>query len=417
MKKLNIGILSYRSAPFSGGQGIYVYEISKFLKDLGHKVTVISGPPYPHLEKDIDLIKLPGLNLFSTFNFKDRLKKFLHKKPKSFDDYYEFLVALIGGFPEMKTFGNRARNLIKPKDFDVLIDNQSLANGLVDIQQHTPILTVIHHPISKDKYFELLFSRNIIRRFFIKRWYGFLRMQKNVAKRMEYILTPSKNSQIDISNDFGVDKERITIIPNGIDSNTFTPLNNREDFKNNFRIITTSSADVPLKGLSFTLRAIHHLKDLYPEIHLTVIGQPKSGGDTERLIDELDISEYISFKTNLSKAEIAFEYACSSVAIVSSLYEGFGFPVGEAMACNVPLIATNVASIPEIASNYATLINAESSTEISDALEDIFKNYPLYQARAAEGLIHIRENFKWEKLALDYQGLLFRILEDRNANL
>ena len=148
-----------------------------------------------------------------------------------------------------------------------------------------------------------------------------------------------------------------------------------------------------------------------------VIGQPKSGGYTERLIDELDISEYISFKTNLSKAEIAFEYACSSVAIVSSLYEGFGFPVGEAMACNVPLIATNVASIPEIASNYATLINAESSTEISDALEDIFKNYPLYQARAAEGLIHIRENFKWEKLALDYQGLLFRILEDRNANL
>jgi len=112
LKKLNIGILSYRSAPFSGGQGIYVYEISKLLKELGHKVTVISGPPYPHLEKGIDLIKLPGLNLFSTFNFKDRLKKFLHKRPKSFDDYYEFFVALIGGFPEMKTFGNRARNLI-----------------------------------------------------------------------------------------------------------------------------------------------------------------------------------------------------------------------------------------------------------------------------------------------------------------
>lgn len=417
MKKLNIGILSYRSAPFSGGQGIYVYEISKCLKALGHKVTIISGPPYPHLEKEIDLVKLPGLNLFSTFNFKDRLKKFLHKKPKSLDDYYEFFIALIGGFPEMRTFGNRVRNFIKPKDFDVLIDNQSLAYGLISIQKHTPMLSVIHHPISKDKYFELLFSRSIVRRFFIRRWYGFLSMQKSVAKKMEYILTPSQNSQIDISNDFGVDKEKITIIPNGIDSENFTPLNSREGFKNNFRIITTSSADVPLKGLSFTLKAIHNLKDHYPEIHLTVIGQPKSGGYTERLIDELDISEYISFKTNLSKAEITFEYACSSVAIVSSLYEGFGFPVGEAMACNVPLIATNVASIPEITSKYATLINAESSSEISDALEEIFKNYPLYQSRAEEGLIHIRENFKWEKLALDYQDLLFRVLEDRNANL
>ena len=67
-QKLNIAICSYRSAPFGGGQGIFVFELSRGLdKHLGHNVDVISGPPYPNLEDDIDLIKSPGLDLFSTF--------------------------------------------------------------------------------------------------------------------------------------------------------------------------------------------------------------------------------------------------------------------------------------------------------------------------------------------------------------
>ena len=82
---LKIAILSYRSAPFGGGQGIYVYELSKVLKELGHEVDIISGPPYPELIPGIKLIKLPGLNLFSTFKFSDRVDLFLNKKNRSFD--------------------------------------------------------------------------------------------------------------------------------------------------------------------------------------------------------------------------------------------------------------------------------------------------------------------------------------------
>ena len=74
MHKLNIAILSYRSAEFGGGQGVYVKDISNALHRSGHNVEVISGPPYPNLDSKIKLIKLPGLNLFETFSFKDRLK-------------------------------------------------------------------------------------------------------------------------------------------------------------------------------------------------------------------------------------------------------------------------------------------------------------------------------------------------------
>ena len=72
--------LRYRSAPFGGGQGIYVRDISQALSSLGHSVDVISGNPYPQLPPNVKLIKLPGLNLFETFNFKDRLKKFLNNR-------------------------------------------------------------------------------------------------------------------------------------------------------------------------------------------------------------------------------------------------------------------------------------------------------------------------------------------------
>ena len=65
---MKIGLLSYRSHPYSGGQGIYIKHLSKALKDLGHHVSVLSGPPYPELDNEIELIKIPSLGMFETDN-------------------------------------------------------------------------------------------------------------------------------------------------------------------------------------------------------------------------------------------------------------------------------------------------------------------------------------------------------------
>ena len=67
MQKLNIAILSYRSAQFGGGQGVYVRDISYALYLMGHNVDVISGPPYPNLHPEINFISIPSLNLNETF--------------------------------------------------------------------------------------------------------------------------------------------------------------------------------------------------------------------------------------------------------------------------------------------------------------------------------------------------------------
>ena len=124
----------------------------------------------------------------------------------------------------------------------------------------------------------------------------------------------------------------MNVIHNGLDVDIFIPYSNIK--RDQLRLITTASADVPLKGLDYTLEALSILKKEFCEINLVVIGKLKQEGHTSRLIKRLGLENSIQFKTNLTKKEIAEEYACSSIAIVSSLYEGFGYPVIEAMSCS-----------------------------------------------------------------------------------
>ena len=417
MQKLKIAILSYRSAPFGGGQGIYIRDISRALSIVGHRIDVISGPPYPNLVDEINLIKLPGLDLFQTFSFKERLRIFYNIKNKKLVDFYEFISVLFGGFPEMRTFGYRANKFLKlSSHYDIIIDNQSLSYGILEIQKRFPLIEIIHHPISKDYKFEYETASSFLYKLSRNRWYSFLKMQKKVAKNINNIVTPSKNSKKDIVVDFGVNQKNINVINNGLDINIFIPYKNIK--RDPFRLITTASADVALKGLDYSLRSLASLSKNFSEISLLVIGQLKKNGHTSRLIKELGIEDRVLFKTALTKEEIAKEYASSSVAIVSSLYEGFGYPVIEAMSCEIPLIATNTSSIPELVGDFATLIPPMNENELSEAIKKILNNYEKYKKIAESGRHHIIENFNWLKITQKYEDMIYKTIQDfNNANL
>ena len=413
MQKLNIAILSYRSAKFGGGQGVYVKDISLALTLIGHNVDVISGPPYPDLHKGINLIKLPGLNLFETFSFKDRIKKLFNKKQKNINDYYEFFSVLFGGFPEMKTFGDRANDFLKNNnDYDLVIDNQSLSYGMLEIQNRFPFIEIIHHPITFDYKYELASSKKIKYKVSRYRWYSFLKMQKRVAPKINRIISPSQSSKDGIIKEFQCNEKNITVINNGLDTDEFRPI--LKFTRNPYRLITTASADVPLKGLDYSLKALKDLKSDFPMIHLIVIGSIKENGHTERLINKLDIKDSVFFKSNITKAQITELYSTSSIAIVSSLYEGFGYPVIEAMSCEVPLIATNVSSIPELINGYATLVNPKNHKMISDSVKEIIMDYRKYKEIAINGRQHIIERFNWAKITKQYENIIFKTIEKFN---
>ncbi len=414
MHKLKIALLSYRSAPFSGGQGIFVKELSNALSKRGHKIDIISGPPMPILDSGIKLIKLEGLNLFETFSFRDRFLKLWNKKNKDILDYYDFFKTLIGGFPEMYSFGERAKKyLSQKKDYDIIIDNQSLSSGILEIQKYYPFVEIIHHPVTKDFKYDLIYSNGYIQRFFKKRWYSFLKMNKKVAPKLKKVITPSFNSKKDIALDFNIDPNRIDVIPNGLDLTVFKKDNEIE--RERFKIVTVASADIPLKGLDTTLKAISLILDRYPNIKLSVVGNPRENGHTERLIRQLNITNHVSFRTNLSKEEVAYEYQSSSLAVVSSLYEGFGFPAAEAMACGTPIISSNSSALPEIVQDFGQLYEPGNSDALKDCIENFYLNRSAFNDLAKKGSLYANETFNWEKIALDYEERFIETIEKFNS--
>ena len=126
----------------------------------------------------------------------------------------------------------------------------------------------------------------------------------------------------------------------------------------------------------------------------------------KRLIEKLKIKKKIFFKSDIKKAEITDLYSKSSAAIVSSLYEGFGYPVIEAMSCEVPLIATNVSSIPELTKEFAILVDPKNDQMIADSVRKVLLNYDKYKEVAVKGRQHVIENFNWARITKEYENII-----------
>ena len=402
---LKIGLLSYRSHPYSGGQGIYVKHLSKALAELGHEVDVISGQPYPELDERVNLVKLPSLNIFEE---EDRFRSFKMNYLMNPLSLFEWLSVMTGGFPEPYTYGVRVNRYLKKRlgDYQIIHDNQSLSYALLHIQQNFPLVTTIHHPITRDHKLELENAKNWKQRLSSNRWHGFLRMQKKVAPSLKAIITPSHSSKIDISNEFSVNKDFIDVVHNGIDTETFKPNDNKKRIKN--RIITTASADVPLKGLKYLINALPKIISLYPDTELVVIGKAKNNGETMKLIKKLNLLPHIHFKSNLKEEDIVDLYASAELAVIPSLYEGFGFGAGEAMSCGVPLISTLSGGLEDIVKGSCYEIEPRSSVQIENAVIDLFDNEEEMKRVALLGRKRILEKFNWRQAAKGYLAIYER---------
>ena len=396
---MRIGLLSYRSNPFSGGQGIYVRHLSSALNKLGHEVEVLSGPPYPLLDKNIKLVRIPSLDLFST---NERLKAFNISFLNSLTDFIEWAGVLSGAFPEPYTFGRRVSQHLQNKKsyYDIIHDNQSLSYALVKLQKEFPLVTTIHHPITRDHRIEVENSKNWIAKLSSNRWHSFLKMQKKVAPQLEKIICPSNQSKSDVIREFKVQEKRVAAILNGIDLDTFRYKQGIKKIP--FRIITSASADVPLKGLRFLIEALPKVLLDFPETCLSVIGKAKEKGEITKLITKLDLKGKISFHSELSEIEIVNLYSSAQIAVIPSLYEGFGFGAGEALACSLPLISTHSGGLKEVVGEAAVQIKSGDAKEISTAIIDLFSNPEKQAYYSRLGRERMESEFDWLKAAEEY---------------
>ena len=393
---LRICLLTYRGNPTCGGQGVYIKYLSQALQELGHAVEVLSGPPYPDLAEGIALHKIPGLDLynpdhlFQVQNLRDLFSPL---------NQYEFLSMCAGGFPEPFTFGVRARRYLRrpPGRYDIVHDNQSLSYGLLGIARGGyPTVATIHHPITVDRDSELQAASTWKKRLKIRRWYSFLAMQRRVSRRLSHIITVSECSRRDIGREFRVQPERFRVVPNGINTDCFYPLPGVR--RSDTRILVTSSADTPLKGLRFLLEAVAGIRRRR-DISVVVIGQPRKNGTSEGLLKEFGLGETVRFTGRIAAEEFARHYAEATMAVIPSLYEGFGMPAGEAMACGVPVISSTGGALPEVVGDAGILVAPGDAEALRQAIETLLDD-PQRRRRLAEaGLERVRNALTWRRAA------------------
>jgi len=344
---LRVAYLTYRGKPHVGGQGVYTRHLTKALVDLGHTVEVFGGQPYPVLDDRITMHKLPSLDIFNDA-YPGRMPAYW--EIKTWPDVVETARYMTGQFSEPLAFSKRALRTLTPRvnDFDLVHDNQCLGWDILKIEKIIPTIVTLHHPITKDRELEMSHAPNRWKRRSVGRWYSFVEMQGKVASKMPRIVVVSENSITDINKDMGVSRDRMRLVPVGVDPDLFKP--QPHIAREPGRLITTASADVALKGLSYLLEAMALLrKDR--DIRLTIIGKPRPGHSMD-LIDSLGLRPHIDFVSGVTDERIVELYAEAELAVVPSLYEGFSLPAIEAMSTGICLVATDGGALPEVTGTH-----------------------------------------------------------------
>ncbi|KRO53762.1 MAG: glycosyl transferase family 1 [Acidimicrobiia bacterium BACL6 MAG-121220-bin61] len=394
---LRIAYLTYRGKPHVGGQGVYTRHLTKALVDLGHHVEVFGGQPYPILDPRVQLHQLPSLDIFNDA-YPGRFPAYW--EINDWPNFVESAQFLKGTFGEPRSFSIRAHRALKTRinDFDIVHDNQCLGYGILKIEKIIPTIVTLHHPITKDRKLEMEHTPTWWKRKAIGRWYSFVEMQGKVASKMPRVVVVSKNSIDDIHTDMKVPLDRMRLVPVGVDHELFSPKPSVQ--RKPGHMITTASADVALKGLSYLLEALAKLRT-EREVHLTIIGKPREGANAD-LIRSLGLEDCISHVSGVTDERIVELYAQAELAVVPSLYEGFSLPAIEAMATGTCLVATTGGALPEVTGvDNDTVLScpAGDAEALAATIRRGLDDKELRDRIGAAGRVRVVERWSWRHCA------------------
>lgn len=406
---MKICLLCYRGNKYCGGQGVYLYYLSRELHRLGHEVDLIVGPPYPDVPEGVRVHYLESLNLYDRRH--DGKSPLSPEKPfrlLSPFNLYEFAGNKLGMFPEMLTFSLKAylkiRELLPTHRYDVIHDNQSLGYGLLLIKTlQIPVVATIHHPLPIDTRADLAQETSIWKKLRQLLLYPPL-MQGIVARRLDRIVTDSQSSSIEVSREFRIPQNRIRMVYPGIDTNLFRNVDGSgvELEKGLGRIIMVGRTSDRKKGILFLLQALRLLKKDNVALKLTVVDEIERN-DTYALdlVKEYGIEDMVDFTGRVTTEQLVRQYSASQIAITPSVYEGFGLPAAEAMACEVPVVATKAGALPEVVEDGISgiLVPSQDPQALSNIIKRLLKDESLRRRMGTEGRRRVTQCFSWEQTA------------------
>jgi len=418
---MRICLLTYRGNPYSGGQGIYVYYLSREFQRMGHEVEVIASAPLPEVSEGVILHQLRSSSIYHPGgSFRKNLPKV--RKPV---DLYELCASRLGIFAEPWAFSFRAyakiKELCKQRRFDIIHDNQGLGYGLLLMKRLSiPVIATIHHPLPIDRQADLEQANGLRERWRVKKFYSFIRMQAFVARRLDRVITVSQSSAKDTRLFFKVPADKLRVVYNGIDTEIYSM--NEEASQNRDGLIMVANTDDRKKGVLYLLQALQLLRE--DKIKLTIVDDAERHSSYIedvgplpsygfKLVRKLNLDGMVHFTGRLTHEELAQHYSAAQIAVVPSLYEGFGIPAAEAMACGTPVIATTGGALPEVVGDAGILVPPRSADALAAAIKQLLNDKQAQRQMSEAGRKRVREKFNWEQAAIKtlevYQEVLSTI--------
>ena len=342
---MRIALLSYRSKPHCGGQGVYIRHLSRELVALGHTVEVFSGQPYPELDEGVRLTKVPEPRPLPRAGPVPDAEAPGVPRPDRRRGVPDDVDGRASPSRRRSASGRRGccgtpRRLrrrarqpgARPRDARHRADGPAAGHDASTTRSPSTGASTSRR------------RRPGARSSRLRRWYGFLRMQsRSPAASARSSPSRSRAGATSSATSASTDSE-IEVIPLGVDDVFGPPTTPRVPG----RIVAMASADAPMKGIAHPARGVRQAAHRARRRARCWSPARRPGGRTERLIDELGIAEHVSFVNGISDAELVEVMGSAEVACVPSLYEGFSLPTAELMACETPLVVSRAGAIPEV---------------------------------------------------------------------
>lgn len=393
---------------FSGGQGVYLSNLTRELARLGHEVDVIAGPPYPQLSTGVRLHRVKSYNyhrLLATG------RRFFYGRPL-LDPFHplnlgELVTTRLGMYSVMGAFSIRAyqllRELARDQRFDVVHDNQVLGYGTLLIRaMGLPVVATVHHPLVIDRANRIREARTAAEQVRAVLFYPFF-MQRIVVRHVDRVVAVSPKAARSVARAFGLPEERVAAVWNGVDGETFRRLPDVAPQPG--RILFVGDSEDRNKGFRYLLLA---LSQVPPSASFQLVVVQRAWSNRSPLLaQELGLEGRVTFRDSLSTEELVDEYNRAQFVVSPSLYEGFGLPAAEAMACGAPVIATTAGAFPEIVDDGVSglLVRPGAVEPLADAIQAWLADPGRCRAMGEAGTQRVRERFSWRRTAEEMTAL------------
>jgi len=364
-----------RFYPFIGGVENYVYYLSKELARLKHDVTVIcANEPNTKKEEDINGIKVKRLSY-------------------------------IGKIANTNITPKLPLEILK-EDFDILHTHLPTPwsadwSAIISKIKNRPLILTYHNDIVGNGFAN-----------YIAKFYNATILKLLLRKANAIIITQS--GYYDYSPSLKRYKDKIGVIPNGVDIERFKPLNVEKE-ENTLFFLSVLDEFHRYKGLDYLFEALKRVKKKIPNVRLIVGGKGKLLNYYKQKVISMDLRDNVEFVGFIPDEEIVEYYnKCDVFALpsISAKQEGFGIVLLEAMACEKPVVSTEIVGVAEDIKegNAGKIIKPKDDEGLAEAIIEILEDKNLARKMGKNGRKLVEEKYTWEKIATNvldaYEGLL-----------